>query len=465
MKKFMNENFLLKNEYAVKLYHNYAKDMPIFDYHCHVNVNEILEDKKYDNLTQVWLYADHYKWRAMRLFGIEEKYITGDASDYDKFLAYARTVSSAIGNPLYHWTHLELKKYFGIDEVLNEKTAPEIWEKTKNVLLNGLTTRKMIEISNVKALCSTDDPIDDLIYHKKLKNEANFSVKVLPTFRPDKAVEIDAEGFFEYIKKLGKSADIDILDIESLKNAFKLRLDYFQEAGCILSDHSISYAPYFEADIKDIDNIFQKAMNKESLSKKEADAYKTYIIKFLANEYFERNMAMQIHIGALRRVNQTMTSMVGADTGFDSIDDNNIALNLGKLLNSINYSGMPRTILYCLNPKDNYVLGTMIGNFAEGGIAGKLQFGSAWWFNDTRDGMELQMKTLANLGLISKFVGMLTDSRSFTSYTRFEYFRRILCNIIGTWIEDGEIDDDLDFMGAIIKDICFNNVKNYLSID
>lgn len=465
MKKFMNENFLLKNEYAVKLYHDYAKDMPIFDYHCHVNVNEILEDKKYDNLTQVWLYADHYKWRAMRLFGIEEKYITGDASDYDKFLAYARTVSSAIGNPLYHWTHLELKKYFGIDEVLNEKTAPEIWEKTKKVLLNGLTTRKMIEISNVKALCSTDDPIDDLIYHKKLKNEANFSVKVLPTFRPDKAVEIDAEGFFEYIKKLGKSADIDILDIESLKNAFKLRLDYFQEAGCILSDHSISYAPYFEADIKDIDNIFQKAMNQEALSKKEADAYKTYIIKFLANEYFERNMAMQIHIGALRRVNQTMTSMVGADTGFDSIDDNNIALNLGKLLNSINSSGMPRTILYCLNPKDNYVLGTMIGNFAEGGIAGKLQFGSAWWFNDTRDGMELQMKTLANLGLISKFVGMLTDSRSFTSYTRFEYFRRILCNIIGTWIEDGEIDDDLDFMGAIIKDICFNNVKNYLSID
>ena len=463
MKQFMDDNFLLTTPAAVTLYHEYAKKMPLVDYHCHINVKEICEDKTYENLTQVWLYGDHYKWRAMRLYGIEEKYITGDASDYEKFMAYAKVVSVAIGNPLYHWTHLELQRYFNIYEPLNENTAPVIWEKANAVLAAGLTTRQMILKSNVEILCSTDDPADDLRYHKQLKEEGSFPVQVLPTFRPDNAVEITAPAFVGYLEKLGNAAGKTITDLASLLEVLDCRLDYFQTMGCRISDHALSGVPFAEVTEQQADAILKKALAGEPVSPMEEEQYKTFVLRHLANEYYKRGMVMQIHIGAMRRVNSKMTALLGPDCGFDSIDDQNIARPLGKLLDCFNQTGLPRMVLYCLNPKDNYVLGTMLGNFAGDGIASKIQFGSAWWFNDTRDGMEDQMKTLANLGLLAKFVGMLTDSRSFTSYPRFEYFRRILCNIIGGWMEEGEIAPDMAYMGHIVEDICYNNVKQYFA--
>ncbi len=463
MKPFMDENFLLTTPAAVTLYHQYAKKMPIVDYHCHINVSEICEDKKYENLTQVWLYGDHYKWRAMRLYGIEEKYITGDASDYDKFLAYARVVSVAIGNPLYHWTHLELQRFFGIYEPLGEKTAPAIWEKANKILAEGLTTRKMILQSNVEILCSTDDPADDLRYHKQLKEAGDFPVRVLPTFRPDNSLELCGSGFAAYIAKLGAAAGAVISGLPGLLTALENRLDYFQSMGCRVSDHGVAYVPYRAATAAEADAIFKKALAGQTVTQEEEEQYKTFVLQHLANQYYKRGMMMQLHIGPMRRVNSAMTAQLGPDCGFDSIDDLNIARPLGRFLDSVNAQGMPKTVLYCLNPKDNYVLGTMLGNFAEGGIPGKMQFGSAWWFNDTRDGMEEQMKALANLGLLAKFVGMLTDSRSFTSYPRFEYFRRILCNIIGQWMEEGEIAPDMELMGGIVSDICYHNIKAHFA--
>lgn len=461
MKKFMDENFLLQNEAAVRLFHDYAKSMPLFDYHCHVNVNEICEDKKYENLTQVWLYGDHYKWRAMRLFGTPEKYITGDACDYDKFLAYARVVSTAIGNPLYHWTHLELQRFFNIYEPLCEETAPAIWEAANQVLAGGLTTRKMILQSNVKAICSTDDPTDDLRYHKQLLTEVDFPVKVMPTFRPDNAIEISAPGFIEYIGKLGQASGINIKNTADLLAALRARLDYFEAAGCRLSDHGMASVPYAEVTMQEADEIFLNAMKGGTIPPHMEEQYKTFALRELAKEYDKRGMIMQLHMGPMRRVNSVMTGKLGADCGFDSIGDRNIAEALGKFLDSVNMTGMPKTVLYNLNPKDNYVLGTMLGNFADGGIPGKMQFGSGWWFNDTKDGMETQMKTLASLGLLPQFVGMLTDSRSFTSYPRFEYFRRILCNVIGTWMEEGEVVYDMERMGKMVQDICYNNIVRY----
>lgn len=461
MKKFMDENFLLTNEAAIRLFHDHAKTMPIFDYHCHINVNEICEDKTYENLTQVWLYGDHYKWRAMRLNGVEEELITGKASDYDKFLAYAKTVGNAIGNPLYHWTHLELQRFFDIHEPLNEETAPAIWEKANRVLAEGLTTKKMILDSNVKALCSTDDPTDDLRYHKQLLAEGDFPVKVMPTFRPDNGLEIGAPGFTDYIKKLAEVSGVKISDISSLMTALRARLDYFEEAGCRLSDHGMAAVPFQSVTEAEADGIFKKVLAGGGVTPVEEEQYKTHMLRELAKEYHQRGMIMQLHMGPMRRVNSAMTRKLGADCGFDSINDRSVAEALGSFLNSVNETGMPKTVLYNLNPKDNYVLATMLGNFAEGGIPGKMQFGSGWWFNDTRDGMETQMKALANLGMLSQFVGMLTDSRSFTSYPRFEYFRRILCNLIGTWMEEGEIAYDMERMGRIVEDICYNNIVKY----
>lgn len=461
MRKFMDDNFLLQNEAAVGLFHDYAKKMPLFDYHCHVNVNEICEDKKYENLTQVWLYGDHYKWRAMRLYGIEEKYITGDACDYDKFLAYAKVIGTAIGNPLYHWTHLELQRFFGICEPLCEETAQDIWERANKVLADGLTTRSMILQSNVKALCSTDDPADDLRYHRQLLAEDDFPVRVMPTFRPDNAIEICASGFKAYVAKLSDASGLVIGSISDLLAALRKRLDYFEETGCRLSDHGMAAVPFSEVTEQEAGEIFLKAMEGGGVTSLEEEQYKTYMLRELAKEYYRRGMIMQLHMGPMRRVNRTMTEKLGADCGFDSIGDCNIAEPLGRFLDSVNRTGMPKTVLYNLNPKDNYVLGTMLGNFAEGGIPGKMQFGSGWWFNDTLDGMEAQMKTLACLGLLPQFVGMLTDSRSFTSYPRFEYFRRILCNIIGTWMEEGEVVYDMERMGKIVEDICYNNIVRY----
>ncbi len=467
MKKFMDENFLLKNGVAIKLYHDYAKEMPIYDYHCHLSSKEIYEDKKFGNITEAWLYGDHYKWRAMRSNGVDEKYITGDSADYEKFLAWAKTLPMAVGNPLYHWTHLELQRYFEIYEPLSEKTAESIWEKA-NALIQGneFSAKGLIKKSNVKVICTTDDPIDSLEYHQKLEEDKEFDVRVLPTFRPDKAVEINKADFKAYVKKLGEATGQTITNYSELLLALENRIEFFNSVGCKISDHSLTDVPYAEANAEKVEKIFKKAMNGETVSREEEDKYKTHILHFFGTQYSKFGWAMQVHMGAMRSNNTNMVAKLGADTGFDSINDSNIAYPLSRLLDSLEKDGaLPKTILYTLNPKDNYVLGTMLGNFQGSEVPGKIQFGSGWWFNDNKDGMTEQMKALGNLGLLGNFVGMLTDSRSFLSYTRHEYFRRILCNLLGEWVENGEFPYDNELLKNIVQGICFNNAKRYFGID
>ena len=466
MKTFMDENFLLLNDTAISLYYDYAKNMPIIDYHCHLNPKEIYENKKFKNITEVWLYGDHYKWRAMRSNGIDEKYITGDSSDYDKFLSWAKTIPMAIGNPLYNWTHLELKRFFGIDDILNEKTAPKIWEKTNKLISGeGFTARELIKKSNVKVIFTTDDPVDMLEYHKKIKECNDFDVKVLPTFRPDKALQIEKHTFQSWIKKLSEVYGKDINSYKEFLQAIKSRINFFHLVGCRASDHALDYIPYEENSLEEVENIFIKALNHQKLSNKEIDKYKTYTLKFLGNMYSKLEWVMQIHTNAMRDNNSLMLKKIGHDTGFDSIRDINIAYPLSRFLDSLEKeNALPKTIIYTLNPKDNYVIGTLIGNFQVHGIPEKIQFGPGWWFNDNKDGMEQQMKALANIGILSRFVGMVTDSRSFLSYTRHEYFRRILCNLIGSWVENGEVPNDMDLLGGIVKDISFNNAKEYFKL-
>lgn len=467
LERFMGENFLLSNETAVRLYHDHAADMPIYDYHCHLSPKEIWEDKSYNNITEVWLYGDHYKWRAMRANGVDEKYITGSGSDYDKFIAWAKTVPYTIGNPLYHWTHLELRRYFDIYEVLDGNTADLVWNKANEKLRQeGFTARSIIERSNVKLLCTTDDPLDDLTYHKKIQGLDNFGVRVLPAFRPDKGVEIQNEAFSSWVSKLEDTIGRGIHSFEDYLIALENRVNYFHDRGCRLSDHGLEYVPYREAGNEKLEEIFMKGRKGEEITREEGDAFRTAVLLFLGRLYAKLNWAMQLHIGAIRNNNTRMYKLLGPDTGFDSIHDHNIAYGLSRFLDALDRDGMlPRTILYTLNPKDNYVLASMTGNFQGDGIPGKIQFGSAWWFNDQRDGMVEQMKVLANVGLLSRFVGMLTDSRSFLSYTRHEYFRRILCNIIGEWAENGEVPKDMDLLGKMVKDICFNNARNYFQME
>ena len=467
MKKFMDDNFLLESETAEKLYHKYAKEMPIYDYHCHLSPKEIYEDKKFRNITEAWLGGDHYKWRAMRSNGVEEKYITGDSEDYDKFMVWARTLPKAIGNPLYHWTHLELQRYFGIRETLSEKTAKTIWEKANNLIVNSdFSARNLIKKSNVKVICTTDDPIDNLEYHIKLKEDKDFSVKVLPTFRPDKAVEIKKDDFTSWIKKLSNISTMQINDYFGLKEALKSRIEFFHRVGCRISDHGLIDVPYAEGTEEEVSEIFLKALNNIEITKLEEDKYKTNMLHFFGKEYAKYKWTMQIHFGALRNNNTNMFKKLGADTGFDSINDSNVAYEISRILDSLEKeNSLPKTILYTLNPKDNYVLGTMLGNFQGEGIKGKIQFGSGWWFNDNKDGMIEQMKALGNLGLLGNFVGMLTDSRSFLSYTRHEYFRRIMCNLIGQWVEKGEYPYDEELLEELIKGISFNNAKEYFGIE
>jgi len=401
---FINDNFMLKNETAIELY-KAVKDLPIIDYHCHLVPKMIADDYKFKNAYELFLGGDHYKWRQMRTFGIDEKYITGDADDYEKFEAYAKALPYMIGNPLFHWTQLELKRYFNIDEILSEETCHEIWDKCNELLAKDeYSAKNLIKMSNVEIICTTDNPYDDLEYHKQLKD---FGTKVLPTFRPD---------------------------LKEIKSDITERMDYFASVGCKLSDHAID------------------EMNDELIDK----------IVFLGEEYAKRGWTMQLHIGALRNNNSRMFKTLGADAGFDSINDFEIAKGISTILNRLDEKDMlPKTILYCLNPKDNYVLGTMLGNFQRGPVKGKIQFGSGWWFNDNKDGMEGQMKALSNLGMISTFVGMLTDSRSFVSYPRHEYFRRILCNLLGQWVEDGEYPKDMERLKKIAQDICYYNAKKY----
>ena len=467
MKKFMDENFLLNSETAVKLYHEYGKHMPIIDYHCHLNPKEIAENKRYRNITEIWLGGDHYKWKAMRSNGVDEKYITGDAEDKEKFLKWAETVPYTIGNPLYHWTHLELKKYFEIDTILSPETAEEIWEKCNRLLQKEeFTARGLIERSNVKVICTTDDPIDTLEYHKAIAEDESFSVSVFPTFRPDKGINIEKEGFIEWIQKLEKVVGREIKNCEQLLIALEERIEFFHQLGCRVSDHALDPVVFENGTLKEVNIIFDKALKGENLSETEIKKYKTQVLLFLGKKYAKLGWAMQLHIGTIRNVNTRMMKHLGPDTGFDTIGDYIFAQPLAKFLDALDCENqLPKTILYCLNPRDNEVLATMIGSFQGGGIPGKIQFGSGWWFNDQKDGMIRQMVALANMGLLSRFVGMLTDSRSFLSYTRHEYFRRILCNLLGEWVENGEAPDDLQLLGKIVEDICYRNASYYFEFN
>ena len=448
--KFINEKFMLKTKTARKLY-KMVKDLPIIDYHCHLSPKMIAENYKFRNAYDLFLGGDHYKWRQMRTGGIDEKFITGDADEYEKFLAFAKIMPDLLGNPIYHWTHLELKRYFGIDEVLCEESAKRIWDRCNELLsLDSYRAKELIVRSGVEAICTTDDPVDTLEYHEALKD---FSVKVLPTFRPDKAVEIGKDSFIPYIAETGVKSYSELVEF------IKARIQYFDEHGCRLSDHAMEYIPYAEGDAE---AAFEKRMRGEELSEYEIASFKTAILAVCAEEYTKRSWTMQLHIGALRNNNRKMFEKLGADVGFDSINDLNIAEKLSAFLNSLEYRDiLPKTILYTLNPKDNYVLGTMIGNYQKAPVAGRIQFGSGWWFNDQRDGMEAQMQALSNLGMLSHFVGMLTDSRSFVSYTRHEYFRRIMCNLIGKWVEDGEYPRDFAALKKIVQGIAYYNAKNY----
>ena len=447
---FINENFMLKNKPAKRLY-KMVKDLPIIDYHCHLIPKQIAENYKFRNAFDLFLSGDHYKWRQIRTYGVDEEYITGSASDYDKFKKFAEVMPMLIGNPLYHWTHLELKVYFGIDEQLCPETCESIWNRCNELLAKDeFRAQELIKRSGVEVICTTDDPADTLEYHKALQG---FSTKILPTFRPDKAVEIGKETFIPYIEMIGvKSYDELVAWIRS-------RIDFFHSYGCRLSDHALEYVSYADGDAR---AAFDKRMAGGELTKFEIDSFKTALMTVCAEEYTARGWAMQLHIGALRNNNRRMYDKLGPDTGYDSINDLCIAEALAQFLNHLEYQNkLPKTILYTLNPKDNYVLGTMLGCFQGSGIPGKIQFGSGWWFNDQRDGMTEQMKSLANLGMISCFVGMLTDSRSFVSYTRHDYFRRIMCNLIGSWVDEGEYPADYATLEKIVQGIAYYNAKNY----
>ena len=461
MKKFMDKDFLLETDTAKKLFHSYADKVPIIDYHCHIDPKEIYEDKKYENITQVWLYGDHYKWRAIRSNGISEKYITGESTDYEKFEAWAKTMPKLIGNPLYHWTHLELQRYFGFDGALSEKTAAEVWNITSDKL-KTLTARNIIKKSNVEAICTTDDPTSDLKYHKLLAEDKSFDVKVLPAFRPDKAMNIDKTGFADYIDMLSETSGVTITSFDTLKTALSQRIDFFNEMGCVACDHGLDYAMYNMISQDEAEKIFKARLSGGKISEAEADGYKTVLLTFLAGEYANRGWVMELHYSCLRNNNTKIYESIGPDTGFDAISTRDSSQSLANLLDALNISGnLPKTIIFSLNPNDNAMIGTVIGCFQSNGAKGKVQQGSAWWFNDTKDGMVNQIKSFASLSVLGNFAGMLTDSRSFLSYTRHEYFRRILCNIIGTWVENGEYPNDEDGLKSLVEDISYNNTKEY----
>lgn len=465
MKEFMDKDFMLNSETAKKLYHDFAAKMPIIDYHCHLAPKMMLDDEPFKNITQIFLGGDHYKWRYMRSCGIDEEYITGSRSDKEKFISFCDCLGSAIGNPLYHWTHLELRRYFGIEEVVSAKTAEVIWEKANKVIEETkMRPSSLINSSNVEVICTTDDPADSLEYHKAIAEKGHIKAKVYPTYRPDFALNIDKDTFVPYIARLEGVAGRELTDFDSLVATLYERMDFFRSMGCRISDHALDGAPYDEMSDDEVNAVYKKARNGEKVSRAEAEGYKSRLLFMLAKKYHELNWAMQLHMGALRNNNTRMYKKLGADTGFDSINDYAIAEGLSKILDGMEKAcALPKTILYTLNPKDNYTLATMIGNFQSSETAGKIQFGSGWWFNDQRDGMTEQMKALANLGALSKFVGMLTDSRSFLSYTRHEYFRRIMCNIIGGWVENGEFPCNMEILGEIVQNISYYNAKRYFN--
>ena len=462
MQSFLNKDFLLPTETAKTLFHETAEKQPIFDWHCHLSAKEIYENKPAADLYELWLTGDHYKWRAMRCAGVPERLITGDSDPFDKFCVFAKTLSLAIGNPLVHWSHLELQRYFGITTPLSPATAKEIWDKTKRVIAAGdFRPQTLIRRSGVFALCTTDDPADSLEWHQTIK-DSGFEIPVLPAFRPDKAIAAENPGFAVWVTSLAKAADMPVASLADLKAALRSRLDFFLSMGCVASDQSVAAVVYAPADDAAVDAIFQKALRGETLTQREIDTYHFALLVFLGKLYAEKKLAMELHLGAMRNNNARQFRALGPDTGFDSIDDPRQAQGLSRLLDTLDKDGsLPKTILFCLNPQDNAVLGSMCGNFQSDEAQGKIQFGSAWWFNDHIDGMRAQLRALGNLGVLGCFVGMVTDSRSFLSYPRHEYFRRILCGLVGDWVEEGLFPNDKDALETIVKGVCFENAKRY----
>ena len=463
MKPFLDKDFLLSTPTAQKLFHEYAENMPIIDYHCHINPQEIAEDKMFSNITEVWLGGDHYKWRQMRSNGVDEYYITGDASPREKFQKWAETLEKAIGNPLYHWSHLELRRFFGYEGVLNGRTAEEVWNLCNAKLAaKEMSVRGLIKMSNVKLICTTDDPVDNLHWHQVLKADKTFDVKVLPAWRPDKAMNLEKDFYLDYLKQLSEVSGVEIKDFASLKEALKIRMDYFAENGCTVSDHALNFIYFSPASEKTVDAILKKRLAGGTVTEEEQMTFKTAFMQFAANEYHRRNWVMQLHFGCKRDNNALMYAKLGPDTGFDCIDNYAPAATAADFLNSLVATDeLPKTILYSLNPNDNAYIGTLLGCFQDSSAVGKIQQGSAWWFNDHKTGMTEQMTSLANLGLLSNFIGMLTDSRSFLSYTRHEYFRRIMCELIGGWVENGEYPADYVALEEIVKGISYNNCVRY----
>lgn len=466
MKQFMEKDFLLSTETAKKLYHKYAERMPIIDYHCHLNPQEIYEDRRYENIMQLWLGGDHYKWRLMRSNGVEEEYITGNASDREKFQKWAETLEMAIGNPLYHWSHLELRKYFGYEGYLNGETAEEVWNLCNEKLQNGLSARTLIKMSKVVLICTTDDPVDSLKWHQKIKEDKNFRVQVLPTWRPERAMQIANAEYLGYVKKLSLVSGVEIKDFASLLQALKVRLDYFEDCGCVLTDHSLDYVMCKKVLEEEVDEIYRTRLMGGRVTPEEQKKFETAFMRALGKEYSRRNMVMQLHFAVKRNNNQVLYRRLGADAGVDCINDQTSSAEMADFLDSLAVTGtLPKTILYSLNPMDNAAIGTVMGCFQDATAIGKIQQGSAWWFNDHKKGMIEQMTSLANLGLLGNFIGMLTDSRSFLSYTRHEYFRRILCELIGGWVENGEYPNDERMLEKIIKGICYNNAIRYFGFN
>ena len=463
----MDEDFLLSTQTAQKLYHGHAEKTPILDYHCHINPEEIAKDRQFENITQVWLGGDHYKWRQMRSNGVDEKYITGDAPDREKFQKWAETLEKAIGNPLYHWSHLELKRYFGYDGCLNGETAEEVWNLCNEKLKTPeMSVRNLIRQSGVTLLCTTDDPADSLEWHKVIAEDDSFEVQGLPAWRPDKAMNIEKTDYADYLKKLGTAAEIEIHTFADLKAALKKRMAFFDSMGCRASDHALEYVMYAPASDEEVETIFAKRLGGEMLTKTEELKFKTAFMLFVGKEYARLGWAMQLHYGCKRDNNVFRYEQLGPDTGYDCIDNYAPSGQMADFLNALNASDeLPKTIIYSLNPNDNAAIGTILGCFQDSGAIGKIQQGSAWWFNDHKTGMIEQMTSLANLGLLGNFIGMLTDSRSFLSYTRHEYFRRILCELIGGWVENGEYPADMKVLGKMVDDISYNNAVRYFGFD
>lgn len=467
MKKFMDENFLLSTETAQALFHEYAEKMPILDYHCHIDPEEIAKDRKFENITQVWLGGDHYKWRQMRSNGIEEKYITGNASDREKFQKWAETLEKAIGNPLYHWSHLELKRYFGYSGVLNGETAEEVWNLCNAKLQqDDMSVRNIIRKSGVTLLCTTDDPADSLKWHQMIAQDQEFDVQVLPAWRPDKAMNLEKSDYTEYLERLEEAAQVNIQSFSDLKTALIKRMKFFDGMGCKVSDHGLEYVMYLPATEEEVDAIFRKRLTGEPITREEEIKFKTAFMIFAGREYHRLGWAMQLHYGCKRDNNKLRYRQLGPDTGYDCINNYTPSSQMVDFLNALEETDeLPKTILYSLNPNDNAAIGTAIGCFQDSGAIGKIQQGAAWWFNDHKVGMTEQMTTLANLGLLGNFIGMLTDSRSFLSYTRHEYFRRILCELIGGWVENGEYPDDRKRLGKMVEDISYRNAVRYFGFD